>query len=174
MIMILVLLDCLGIEWILEQPMTSLMDKIDLWGMLPRAGDLQRTSTWMGAFGAPTRKATWLLSPSPWATNLRRQLARDSGHGVPGTTIFSTAGADGRPAVTGGPLPKETQAYPIGYGHAVFAGWAAFKAAQPEADGEGSESSVSDTDYQGQAFFEHGELESACADFGVSTTTWMC
>ena len=173
MCMILVLLDCLGIEWILEQPMTSLMDKVPLFSLLPRAGQLRRTSTWMGAFGAPTRKATWLLSSTPFARNLQRQLPRGSVAGVEGSTTLSTAGADGRTAVTGGPHLKQTQAYPVGYGEAVFQEWAAFKAAQPEADGEGSESSVSDTDYQGQ-LFEQGEPESACADFGVITTTWMC
>ena len=108
----------------------------------------------MGAFGARTRKATWLLSSSLWPRNLRRRLARDSCHGVEGTTTQARVGVDNRPEVTGGPRLKETQAYPIGYGQEVYAQWAEMRAAtQASAEDDGSDlSSVSDTNYQSLVF----------------------
>ena len=175
MLLIIILLKARKVAWLLEQPMTSTMCKIPLWSAVAPQGSLLKTSTWMGAFGAPTRKPTWLMSTHAWTEQLSRKLSRDAGLGVPGTTVLLVDASDGRKRVCGGPRLKETQAYPVGYGRAVHQYWEEWQA---ELDGEEDDassvaSSVSDTDYA-EISTEHGDIAEACRQLGVRTSGWDC
>ena len=68
---------------------------------------------------------------------------------------------------------KESQAYPEGYGAAVFEYWKQWQ--DDLGDDEVSEvaSSVSDTDYA-ETSTEHSQIDDACQALGVSTTAWSC
>ena len=172
MIAIVMLLECLGVHWILEQPMTSVMLDLELWQLIPRHAYLAKTFTWMGAFGAGTRKPTFLLSTSPWARSLKRTLPRSwqgaQQHEPTATTSIS--GLDNRRGVTGGPGLKRTQAYPIMYGVEVLRSW------------EGSTpfdlddvSSISDSEYEYLSdLCEHAKFEDAATFLGVATDVWSC
>ena len=176
MILVIMLLRARGCSWILEQPMTSLMCKVPLWRAVAPAEQIYKTSTWMGAYGAPTRKPTWLLSTEQWTTNLARTLKRDAPLGVEGTTVKMADTIDGRSRVCGGPRLKESQAYPEEYGKAVHENW--WHNYKAHNDGDICDvsdvaSSVSDTDYM-EISTEHGEIKEACDGLGVRSTSWMC
>ena len=178
MILVVMLLKVRGCSWLLEQPMTSRMCKVPLWDAVAPPNDFYKTSTWMGAYGAPTRKPTWLLSTEGWTTRLARTLKRDAPKGVAGTTLQMGSTIGGRNRVCGGPRLKESQAYPPGYGVAVQRYWWEHYInlnGEEDGDGEVSEvaSSVSDTDYT-EISTEHGDIEQACEQLGASTTTWRC
>lgn len=152
------------------------MCKIPLWSAVAPPGSLVKTCTWMGSFGAPTRKPTWLMADEPWTKKLSRKLNRDADLGVAGTTVNMADASDGRKRVCGGPRLKESQAYPVGYGKAVHQYW---QERQEEVEGEDAASSdassVSDTNYQDlEISTEHSGLVDALGQLGVPTSTWDC
>ena len=165
MILLLLLLEIRQVWWVLEQPMTSMMDKLDLWRCLTCR--VKRLSTCMGAFGAETQKPTWLLSSekNTWFLALARKVPEDAVFDSTGVVV---KGSDGR--VSGGPGLKETQAYPSEYSLELLRLWTA---RQGEIDVEIC-SSVSDTDYQQIDDCDWALLDVACDDLGIPARAWTC
>ena len=139
MILLLLLWEIRQVWWILEQPMISIMDQVDLWQCL--ACRPKRISTCTEALGAESRKPTWLLSldQNKWSLPLSRSVPADAVFDD-GNVVVRTA--DG--CVAGGPGSKETQAHRAGYSLELLRLWK--ESAQLEADEICS--SVSDTGYK--------------------------
>ncbi len=114
--LLLMVLHCRAAAWILEQPGSSLMlhhPRLQyLKGRLP----WHEVRTSMGAFGAPTPKATVLYASDEWALALGRKQPQ----GLKSEGVVKKI-AKGR--VQGGPRLKATQEYPDGYGEAVLRAW---------------------------------------------------
>ena len=165
MILLLPLLEVRQVWWILEQPITSMMDQVDLWECLTCR--LRRIHTCMGAFGGETKKPTWLLSTqkNKWFLPLARSVPKDMHFD---NTDVVVRHEDGR--VSGGKGLKETQAYPSGYSEELLRLWKANK----DQLHEEICSSVSDTDYQEIDDAEWALLDICSADFGVSSVHFQC
>ena len=104
-----------GARWILEQPSSSLMPYHP---RMQHAAIMARHSvfTWMGCFGAATRKATKLFDNPGWLPLLKRTMTKEvadrcSSEGV----VSCTTGTDGQKKFKGLSGLKETQVYPHGY-----------------------------------------------------------
>ena len=83
-----------------------------------------RTHSWMGMFGAKTQKPTELLSCSAWTSKLARKLDRSRlSEWDSAETVKKWVDKDGNTKCCGAAGLKATQAYPVGYGQAVFAEW---------------------------------------------------
>jgi hypothetical protein len=115
---------CLSLDFILEQPGTSLMfehPRIRQLQALADAGGLRPIRsiwTWMGAFGAPTPKPTKLLGTPTWMLALRRTIRRTDF--VKRTDMVTYAeDATGKVSYSGSTGLKSSQAYPKGYGTAT-------------------------------------------------------
>ena len=74
MVLVIMLLLARGCTFLLEQPMTSLMDQCPILKCIGRK--LHRFTTSMGSFGAATRKPTWLLSDGEWAHVLSKKVPK--------------------------------------------------------------------------------------------------
>eukprot|EP00969_Alexandrium_andersonii_P153140 6771931-Alexandrium_andersonii.AAC.1 len=72
-----------------------------------------RVFTWMGAFGAPTRKATVLWSSEPWIQKMARKIDTKEGHWNSDDVVFKLRPKDGNHnRICGGKGLKQTQEYP--------------------------------------------------------------
>ena len=93
-----------------------------------------------------------------------------------GTTVPSEGTIDGRARVSGGPLLKETQAYPKGYGVAVHNSWSQWRNSRMDNEDVDDDdlSSISDTGYQEIPDASRADLAEACQSLGLSSTRWMC
>jgi len=64
--------ELLGNEQVIEQPLSSIVDRVPLFCEMLRVCRLQRMTTWLGAFGAPTPKPLHLWSTCGFTDDLRR------------------------------------------------------------------------------------------------------
>ena len=110
-----VLLELLGNEQVIEQPMSSIVHCVPLFNRMLCACNLQRTTTWLGAFKAPTPKPLKLWSTGHFINELRRKLpeARTG-------SLSKSVWVRGKKAVTGKRSDlKQSSAYPINFCKAV-------------------------------------------------------
>ena len=116
-----------GMSYLVEQPGSSLLEWFEVFAKVLGLSLARRIYTWMGAFGAPTPKATLLWSNNvPFLMTLKRNIRRcdfvdQERHQVSKRYQDN----NGHARVTGGAGLKRTQAYPEGFGEAVIAGWIA-------------------------------------------------
>ena len=74
----------LNLEWVLEQPLTSLMKEHPRMKAIRRMSDARliksvtEVHTWMGSFGGFSPKPTMLLGSPSWLGQLKRKLTRDT------------------------------------------------------------------------------------------------
>ena len=109
----------LGLTYILEQPLSSVMN------YAPRFQQLMReTVVWMaspvhmGSYGGDSQKSLKLFSNRQWVGQLVTKLpAGFTAVGAQTTRAYQDA--SGTPRVTGGPGLKASQAYPRRFGDAV-------------------------------------------------------
>ena len=127
--LVIVLAACLLIWVVHEQPETSVLPctPFFVWARGVLRGILNqvfcRVFTWMGAFGAATRKPTQLLSNVETVELLHRALPKDSQQTV---QLVNDLGADpstGKRRVSGSSNLKDSQVYPVEYGRACFRIW---------------------------------------------------
>jgi len=116
----LLICSCLGVDWVLEQPNSSLMcehPRIKQVIELGNVGGLRKSKrvfTNMGGFGARSKKPTMLLGTPTFLHRLHRRwkaCARPS-------LVRYYTDARGRKAFQGGVRLKKSQQYPPGYGKA--------------------------------------------------------
>ena len=113
----------LGLQWLLEQPCSSLMFQQPRFAEFLRSTTYYTIPTCMGAFGKSTLKGTTLLGSSRWMVNLHRteamidpevrQRMKAESRKVTSTTVDPTTG---RKRFCGGPSLKSTQKYTKEYG----------------------------------------------------------
>ena len=128
MVLLICFLASRFIGWVLEQPASSLMARHPRMLMLQKMADTNpsltgfyEVFTYMGAFGAETKKPTKLWSSEKWVRDLGRKLPADFAR----NTKLETVTVNTRGGVSGGRDLKNTQAYPDGYGVALRDLWAA-------------------------------------------------
>jgi hypothetical protein len=115
---------CLSLDFILEQPGTSLMfehPRIRQLQELADAGGLRPIRsiwTWMGAFGAPTPKPTKLFGTPIWMMALKRTIRRKD-FAKRTDLVTYTEDVTGKVSYSGSTGLKSSQAYPKGYGTAT-------------------------------------------------------
>ena len=113
-----------GATWILEQPVTSIMDQSRCLQHLKSLGTnfgYYSTKTWMGAFGTATSKPTYLISNKRWVKSLMRPMPEIADAE---RVVLKSKRADGSNAVTGiAKALKSTQAYSWSFGEAVLDGY---------------------------------------------------
>jgi len=143
MCLLLLLIRAKGATWLLEQPASSLMTRHNRFSHNAIAGSIYTTYTWMGCFGAPTRKATQLWSSAEWVVNLKRSMTKDIAMTKDSNKVVHVTEdpADGRRRISGGQNLKATQEYPEEYGKEVASQYdAARKLQDEEVIAESSES----------------------------------
>lgn len=119
---------CLGLDWIIEQPASSLLFEHprlrQIFDLASSGGTrvVQRASTWMGCFGAPTPKPTILVGTPVWLPSLARKFVRNKFQKRHNKhmDIVTYKVVKGRKFFTGGSKLKKTQEYPLGYGQAAI------------------------------------------------------
>ena len=121
MTMLFMLCNVRQVYWLLEQPMTSVLDQIPVL-VEDVIGWSVRVNTCMGAYWAKSKKPTWLKSNGRWSTALRRSSSGCS-FDANDNVVQLEPGLDGKKRVSGGPGLKATQVYPEGYGTAVLDAW---------------------------------------------------
>ena len=129
---------------IVEQPMTSVMDRHKRMHVL----NLEQVETWMGLFGAPTAKPTKLLSAHMEITiGLKRVMSKAErlrfAEEPPPTTY--SYWADGRIKVQ--PIVsnmKKSQQYPPAYAESVVGNYLRWRNAQPAVQCDSSDSDYDD------------------------------
>jgi hypothetical protein len=97
MVLLLMLVAAKRAYWILEQPNTSLMPSHPDMKFLAGLTTFLHTFTWMGMFGAGTKKPTKLLSNSEMVMSLRRRLdnERSADWDSSGTVLKRPSGVQG-------------------------------------------------------------------------------
>ena len=169
MTVIIMLMVSRCVHWILEQPISSVMDFAPV--LVDNVLIRLKYKTKMGAYGARTAKPTWLLSSSIWPTNPHKDLLPNfvpTGHSV---AIKLPDAPDGRKRVSGGPGLKATQAYPPGYSRAVFNEWLSRDKAEDKHPYGDDIDEISDCDFP-EMDHSVAELESVCEHFGVPIDEW--
>ena len=106
--------------WLPEQPDTSLMGEHPRMKQLYDMVGFYTVKTWMGLYGAATRKRTTLRSTEGWLATLKLDMRGKSGS-------FSSAGicntyvhGNGKKRTNGTNKLKQTQEYPASYAQALF------------------------------------------------------
>ena len=125
MSLFMVLMSCLGVWQILEQPSTSMMPNSKWLRWVKSLLNLKRCFTWMGCFNAKTAKPTSLYHTGEWPSALSRTLGQEQRKQFEATDSVDflqpkTCGPNvGKVRVCGNDGLKETQAYTAEYGRAV-------------------------------------------------------
>jgi hypothetical protein len=102
--------------WMLEQPMSSLLQFHPRFRELIRRFEIYRTFIWMGAFGADSPKGTFLYSMHPCLEDLSgRPFDRAKFKGL----LDEYYDVNGKACFDGNDLLKVSQAYPKDFGVAV-------------------------------------------------------
>lgn len=113
-VLILYILSARRVLWILEQPSSSMLQYHVRFQEFMKKVQLYRVFTHLGAFaGAQTRKPTWLYSQHQHVGNLARKVA-------PGSFSLALVKRGANGAVTGNENLKGSQAYPEGFGKAIY------------------------------------------------------
>ena len=112
----------LGLQWLLEQPQSSLMSEEPRFHDFLRCITHYKIPTCMGAYGKETMKGTTLLGSSRWMAGLHRTSAdipverRSAMTEASKKVSKTTVDARGRKRFTGLPGHKGTQSYTLEYG----------------------------------------------------------
>ena len=111
-----------GVQWLLEQPQSSLMAEQPRLHALLKSVTHFKIPTCMGAFGSATLKGTTLLGSERWMAQLHRSVSdidpktrekmKQESKNVSTTTMDATC----QKRFTGGPALNATQAYTQQYG----------------------------------------------------------
>ena len=116
-------LQALGCTWVVEQPMSSLMSMHRRWQeMYLNRLKVWSTHIYMSDYGGESAKPSLLYSPVPWLHDIqmfRERTTRGRMQSALETTVRHER-ADGKRTFSGGKDLKATQAYPIGFGRALF------------------------------------------------------
>lgn len=140
MCMLLLLLSVRSVHWVLEQPLSSLMHLHPRMQAINKHSKYNEVNIWMGAYGAPTRKATVLRSPQQWVHGLKKRLPKDKRHFDSKEVSTGYVNAAGKKCVDGGEGLKATQEYPKEYGESVYRCWNSYieepRSEQPETDSD--------------------------------------
>ena len=122
MCLILLVLCVKRVVYILEQPLSSLMHAHPRLQYIINLFGAYTTTTYMGAFGAPTLKPSKLLSNRKWVDKLKRTADKELRQACQGNTVRHLE-ANGRSdrRVTGNKDElKATQVYPWEYARCVL------------------------------------------------------
>ena len=68
---------CVDVSFIVEQPVTSLLDSVPVFQGLMRAACARRVPLDLGAYGAPTKKPLKLWGTTKWLNSLTRRVPRN-------------------------------------------------------------------------------------------------
>ena len=125
--LLLNLRDALGVGWFVEQPGSSLMLLHNRVANLFKC----KVRTWMGMFGAPTKKPTYLLGGmwAPWVMSLKRAL--DNSIQFDPIWRIRQKGTSEGAQVTGQDL-QQTQEYPPGFAPCVYEAHQQYLETSPE------------------------------------------
>ena len=111
------LADALGVTYILEQPVSSVMHYAPRFQELMRISQMFMASpVHMGSYGGETQKSLKLFSNREWVGQLVKPLPKNHQATATLTTVYFK---DGNKKVTGAPGLKKSQAYPKPFGCAV-------------------------------------------------------
>ena len=120
MVILIIFLLSRGVTFVLEQPGSSQMANYPRFQQLADKLVIYVCNTFMGAYGAGSRKLTTLRSNAPWVMLLQKQLSDDDKVRVNSVGIATQyTNADGKRCATGGPKLKQTQEYHAEYGNAL-------------------------------------------------------
>ena len=122
MCMLIMIGACLGLDWVLEQPISSVMKyhpRMQVILNMAEIGCLRVVNeihTWMGSFGASSPKPTMLIGTPSFLPRLHRKLAKRTFENQETSRTYEDK--HGKKRFSGGKRLKETQQYPKGYGSA--------------------------------------------------------
>jgi hypothetical protein len=113
------LADALNVTFILEQPLSSVMNYTARFQWLIKKTTVYMASpVHMGAYKGDSQKSLKLFSNRPWVTELIKAIPKGTVFSN-GSIVTVSYNADGQRNVTGGSGLKATQAYPKSFGTAV-------------------------------------------------------
>ena len=117
MMLLLLLLDCMGVLWVVEQPAGSLMQVHARFESLIETRCVYRHSLHMKDFGAASSKPTWLYSNKPWISDISA-LAPPLGspHATHQLVDSWRDPGSGKLRCQGNSRTKSSQSYPEGFG----------------------------------------------------------
>lgn len=113
-ILLILLADAMGLTWLLEQPINSLLEWHPRFMELMQLHSVRRVSVNMSGFGALTMKPSWLYTCHR-AWELLRSMAAYRTAARTGRTLVETSNGK----VHGTPEMSTAQAYPVRFGEAV-------------------------------------------------------
>ena len=145
--LIIVLLSCLGLAWVLEQPLLSLMPLHPALQWIQAMSNMAATDafitwmavdTYMGAFAAETSKPLALYTNRMWVYALARSkpMMKSAKHCITTTT------SSGKLSVHGTSDTKKTQAYTQAFGQATLDAYVAHNMDDHEPPGDIDEPDV--------------------------------
>ena len=121
-IIVLVLASLLDIQWLLEQPRSSLYNYVDFVVRALDVFDCDMISTYLGCFGAESEKPLKIFSTAPWGIYLQRErpLHKDFVKLVTNKVITNPETGLAEKKVTGRQkLLSDSEAYPEEFGREV-------------------------------------------------------
>ena len=107
--LLLYIMNARSATWLYEQPASTLLFEHPRMQLFFQQHQCYRVHTWMGSFGAPCPKASYLYSNRDSVGSLKRCLAVDCLRSV--STAVKYCDAEGSSRVSGGPDLKGTQSY---------------------------------------------------------------
>ena len=117
-IILAVLRERVGVKTVIEQPLSSLMDKVPAFTRLMERAAYSTVTTFLGAFGATSLKPTKFYSGAPWVGNLKRKKVATAA--VQQLAKRTKDARTGKVQVTGLKTSlSASENYPIGLGRAV-------------------------------------------------------
>eukprot|EP00438_Fugacium_kawagutii_P025098 Skav213447 [mRNA] locus=scaffold837:322198:322716:+ [translate_table: standard] len=120
MALLVYLLEAKMVYWLYEQPHSSLLWEHPRMQQLVRKINVWKTHIFMGAYGAETKKPTYLWAPSPTVSHFSLPLPQDKDWLA---VVDKKVLADGRVQITGNGNLKGTQTYPREFGFATVKVW---------------------------------------------------
>jgi len=119
MILILILLDGMGIFWVVEQPGGSMMQNYGRFEWFIRNRVVYRHHIHMKDFGGESPKPTWLYSNMPWINQIDQHKPQHLVDRPRKALVNTWKNADGKSCCSGNSNTKSSQAYPIFFGEAL-------------------------------------------------------
>ncbi|CAK9086958.1 unnamed protein product [Durusdinium trenchii] len=111
----------LKIPFILEQPMSSLLQYHPDFQRLCRSFTIYKVFIWIGSYGGSCPKGTFLYTNYRWVQELYLPLPKDREWDE--DVSIKCIDSQGNHRVQGGPALKATQHYPALFGHSVAQLW---------------------------------------------------
>lgn len=119
-VLLIILCASRGINWVLEQPQGSLLERHPAMQWLFTLLQVWRKSIKMGDFQAPTQKATWLYSGHRYIEEIDNYKPRQGTRAVAsGPMVRHYRDSKGRPRVQGASGLKDSQSYTPAFGRAM-------------------------------------------------------